>query len=136
MYADIQAGKYQNTVHYPSKTEYDLFYVYHNGTVIHNGLVIWDHDERDEKRAEWKKAGYVFEQKVDWPAYEAAKQAYQVEETRLYEQFKTDLAAYFGLTDHPKANLLFDKAWARGHANGFAEVYNIYDDLKDLLSPV
>jgi hypothetical protein len=133
MYDKIKAGAYNNTAHYPSKIEYDKFYVYHSGEVIHNGIVIWDEDERDAKRAEWRAAGYVIEQKVDWDAMNAQRDVYQAEERRLLAQFQADITAHFGLTDHPKAAMLFDKAWARGHGNGFAEVYSVYEDLKDLL---
>jgi hypothetical protein len=130
---DFNPAGYENNTRYPSKAEYDKFYVYHNGVVIENGLVIWDHDERDEMRAAWRDLGYTIEQKVDWPAYDAAKEVYQAEERRLLDQFKVDITAYYGLTGHPKANLLFDKAWARGHSHGYQEVFNVYDDLVDLV---
>lgn len=126
-------GDYTNNVPYPSQIEYDKFYVYNNGAVVENGLIIWDFDVRDVKRAEWKALGYTVDQKVDWVAFEAAKAVYDAEELRLQQKFKDDITAHFGLTGHPKADLLFDKAWSRGKSNGYSEVFYIYDDLHVLL---
>lgn len=126
-------GDYHNNVSYPSQIEYDTFYVYDGGTVIEDGLIIWDFDVRDTKRNEWQALGYTVTQKVDWEAYDAAKAAYDAEELRLQQKFKDDITAHFGLTGHPKADLLFDKAWTRGHSNGYTEVFYIYDDLHVLL---
>ena len=51
----------------------------------------------------------------------------------LYEQFKVDLKEDLGITDHPKAETLFDLAWEYGHSGGYREVYNYALDLVDLL---
>ena len=59
--------------------------------------------------------------------------AYEEEDARLYTQFLEDLEAEYKMTGHPKAQLLFDKAWARGHASGYAEVAGIYSDLVELV---
>lgn len=47
--------------------------------------------------------------------------------------FKADLEAEHGLTGHPKANLLFDKAWEDGHASGLEEVEGCYSELSKLV---
>jgi hypothetical protein len=67
------------------------------------------------------------------PAFYEAVNAYHAEEYRINKMFEEDLAAEFGLTEHPKRQLLFDKAWANGHAYGLQEVYEEYADLKRLL---
>jgi hypothetical protein len=51
----------------------------------------------------------------------------------LLAKFKTDLFEDLGIQDHPKKELLYSKAWERGHAHGFAEVYNHACDLAELI---
>lgn len=48
-------------------------------------------------------------------------------------QFKADLLEEAGITDHPKADMLFNKAWEQGHSSGYSEVYNCFYDLLDLI---
>lgn len=52
---------------------------------------------------------------------------------RLVEAFKADLLAEHELTDHPKADLVFNKAWSSGHANGLIEVLYDFEDLVELV---
>jgi hypothetical protein len=59
--------------------------------------------------------------------------AYWAENNRLEAMFKADLLDELGLTGHPKADMLFDIAWALGHAYGFEEVFNQASDLANLL---
>lgn len=37
------------------------------------------------------------------------------------------------MTDNPKKDKLFEKAWEYGHSSGHSEVLNYYDDLVDLI---
>lgn len=37
-------------------------------------------------------------------------------------QFKTELFAEYGMTNHPKAEKCYNLAWENGHAHGFSEV--------------
>lgn len=66
-------------------------------------------------------------------AYAAAAELYGVDQRRLDNKFKTDLEAEYGLTGHPKADLLYSKAYEMGHSSGHAEVANYYGDLAELL---
>lgn len=59
--------------------------------------------------------------------------AYLAEEARIYEQFKQDLFNDLGIEDNPKRELLFSKAWERGHSAGYHEVYSVAQDLVDLI---
>lgn len=129
----IARGDYVNKVPYLFKANYEKFYVYSQGKVIVDGLVILDHDERDTKRAEWKAAGYTAELITDRDGMKAARQAYQEENNRLELKFRADLEADYDMTGHPKADLLFQKAWDQGHSSGYAEVANTYDDLYELV---
>lgn len=58
---------------------------------------------------------------------------YKKEDSRLYWQFKNDLLKELGITDHPKAQRLFDIAWDKGHSMGYSEVYSEAEELADLL---
>lgn len=69
--------------------------------------------------------------------------AYRADQSRLQDQFRTDALVELKLLElstneevlfkHPKAELLWDKAWDRGHHGGLAEVWNEIQDLKDLI---
>jgi hypothetical protein len=71
---------------------------------------------------------------------------YEVDASRLEEKFKTDALVELGLLllwpdgsvryKHSKADLLWEKAWSRGHAMGLNEVWIELKDLKELLSEV
>ncbi len=78
--------------------------------------------------------------KKDKEEYDAAvaavaelRKAYQNEVRACEDQFKIDLEVEYGLVGHPKADLLFSKAWEMGHSSGFGEVLNYYDELSELV---
>ena len=52
---------------------------------------------------------------------------------KLHEQFKKELFDELGISDNPKREMLFSKAWEQGHGCGYAEVYNYARDLVDLI---
>jgi hypothetical protein len=62
-----------------------------------------------------------------------ARRARRQDEQRLRSQFREDLEAEYEMTGHRKADLLFAKAWDRGHSAGMAEVALAYDDLWELV---
>ena len=47
--------------------------------------------------------------------------------------FKADVLAENGLTGHPKADLVFSKAWEHGHSSGNNDVAYWVADLADLV---
>jgi hypothetical protein len=59
--------------------------------------------------------------------------AYNALTAALEAEFRADLEEYYGMTGHPKADLLYSKSWERGHAYGLSEVANVYSDLVDLV---
>jgi len=61
---------------------------------------------------------------------------YQEENLRLQEEFRRDLIAEYGATDHPKANKIFDKAWDMGISGGLQEVEFCFQDLIGLFKDV
>lgn len=65
--------------------------------------------------------------------FEAEKKAYQEDNARLKQQFKIDLLAELGISNHPKRESLYSLAWDYGHATGLYEVYIHAEKLVDLL---
>lgn len=65
--------------------------------------------------------------------YTHKRNAYDAEEARLHAQFKYDLIRELGIAKHPKAEILYQKAWEQGHSAGYEEVFNYANDLVDLL---
>ena len=62
-----------------------------------------------------------------------ARAAYYADVNRLENQFRTDLESENEMIGHPKAPLLFSKAWEMGHSSGLSEVHNYYVDLLELV---
>lgn len=69
----------------------------------------------------------------DEKAYNVALDAYNKETARLMKRFEADFFAELGIENHPKRHMLFNKAWERGHADGYAEVMNVGWDLVELI---
>ena len=107
VYDKIQNGYYEN------KTPYtiDEFPVDDDMTV---------REAREQKEA-WKQA------KIDQRAF------YRRAEADITRLFQSDLEEEFGVKDHPKAELLWQMAWDRGHSSGYESVYYEYSDLVDLI---
>jgi hypothetical protein len=61
------------------------------------------------------------------------KEAYRLEDDRLFEIFKKDAIKEVGLENHPAAEKAFQLAWERGHSCGYAEVFIYLEELADLL---
>lgn len=83
-----------------------------------------------------------YKTKLPWPDFSRKQQpfeharmrrAYQDDQRRLEEEFKRDALEDVGMTGHPKAELLWSKAWDLGHSAGYGEVYNYLADLVELV---
>ena len=70
---------------------------------------------------------------ADFQYYKDQHAAYMQELNNLEQEFRNDLEAYYEMTNHPKAVLLYDMAWDYGHSVGFSEVANHYSDLVRLV---
>lgn len=66
-------------------------------------------------------------------AYAARRNEYYEDEARLHAEFRADLEEENGMTGHPKADLLFSKAYDRGCSGGFDDVRSVYEDLVELV---
>lgn len=65
--------------------------------------------------------------------YEAARRAYNEDNGRLDALFRVHLELEHGMTGHPKADILYSKAYDRGHSSGQSETAIVYGDLVDLV---
>jgi hypothetical protein len=84
---------------------------------------------------------------ADLRAYASSLEAWEIEaaiakqkqdswtekHSTLENQFRTDLEAETGMTDHPKAELLYWKAYERGHSSGVDGVYDAYMNMLELV---
>jgi hypothetical protein len=59
--------------------------------------------------------------------------AYHARSAALEAEFRHDLEVEFLMVGHPKADLLYGKAYEMGHAGGMQEVANYYGDLVELV---
>ncbi len=117
--------KYTNTLPYPSKRDFTTYIYYSKGQVV--GKFAARNEEFFAKR-------YMEEKVVDEASYTAARKIYDDNEGSLITLFKKDLLEDLGITDHPKADKLYDMAWEDVHSAGLEEVYNVALDLVELLS--
>lgn len=58
---------------------------------------------------------------------------YREDQRKRNEQFKKDLLTALGITDHPKAERLFEIAWDHCHSNGLTEILYYAAELSELL---
>jgi phosphomannomutase len=114
---------------YPNKQNYISYYVYDKGKVLWSG-----HDyEKTKSELEKEYPDAVIQVVMDNEGYNEHKKQYGEETHKLYEEFVNDLFEEFGVTDNPKRHKAFQVAWQQGHAYGFEEVYNKFDDLVELI---
>lgn len=109
-------------VKYPSKKDYETTYYYKNGKLVGKFPDVLDSKDYSVK-----------EVLLDDVAYRQALIDYTKASSLLHQEFRDDLLEHLGITDHPKAGLLFDKAWERGHSDGLYYVVQVAEDLVELL---
>lgn len=131
VYQNILADAYTTKLAYPAKAAFQKYHVYHNGKVIVDKIDATA--VTAEMKRDWKENGYTVEISTDLVAFAAATNAYSDDDFRLMKLFQSDLADEFGVEHNTKRDLLYSKAWERGHASGLSEVYNSYLDLVDLI---
>lgn len=124
--------KYKNTLPYPEAKDFTVKYWYKQGQRIAKQVAGGDVQYEPGFSSE-HLATAVLERATRDTDYKAAKTAYNAETSRLMQQFKADLFEDLGITDNPKANTLYSRAWDYGHSSGLREVHNYASDLVDLI---
>ncbi len=61
------------------------------------------------------------------------KNSWNIKQDLMESRFKDDLEEEFGVKNHPKADLLYHKAWNLGHSYGLAQVLSDYENLVDII---
>ena len=141
---------------YPTKEDYARIYVYFRGNVlanittgnigeeakrldeylatqdIHTGIMGLSHNFSKIK-VELKKLGLTIETDIDQDALSYAKNEYGAAISKRIDAFRKELYEYYGVTDNPKADAVYDKAYDHGHSAGFGEVAAYFGDLVDLI---
>jgi len=100
-------GKYKNTDPYPEKPKKPRL--------------------QDQSRARAKDYREMADQVEEWEKKEqefiAVYTAWREKQIRLDAKFKEDALRDVGLEGHPKAEIIWTKAWEDGHSAGRHEVY-------------
>jgi hypothetical protein len=123
---DYTFEDYKEKLPFPNKADFTIVHGYKAGVVVFS---IPLKDITDELKA----SASITENVTDKEAYEAARAAFRAETAALNEKFRDDLYDEYGVTGHPKAAMVFDKAWERGHSEGLENVANHFSDLVELI---
>tara|TARA_R110000868_G_scaffold304348_1_gene564878 strand:- start:156 stop:650 length:495 start_codon:yes stop_codon:yes gene_type:complete len=111
----------ETSVSIPKQDDYMTIYYYKKGVMV--GMKRqFDADFEPPK-------GCVEEKVLDEVSYNAHMKHYQEENLRLQNEFREDLIEKYGMTHHPKANVIFNKAWDIGCSSGLESVDYYFHDL-------
>jgi hypothetical protein len=113
------------SVSIPLKDDYMTIYYYKKGVMV--GI-----KKQFETDYEPPK-GCVEEKVLDEVSYSAHMKHYEEENKRLKDEFRRDLIAEYEMTNHPKANKIFDKAWELGRSSGYKEIEYYFQDLVSIV---
>lgn len=132
---------------YPVAADFQKMHVYRAGAVVTRNcppeglhalcvqLGLKKHIDAPGSRdiALLQNSGYLVEAVDDSAAFYTARTVYHRESSRRQAAFKQALFEREGLTDNPRAELCYDKAYERSHSKGLAEVANTFIDLAELI---
>ena len=113
------------SVSIPRKTDYTTIYFYRKGIMI--GLKTQFEEDFE------CPINCIEERVLDEKSYNAHLKLYNEERLRLQNEFRKDLIAKYNMTNHPKSNQLFDKAWNIAGSLEHEAVEEYFQDLLDLI---
>lgn len=128
----MNCDKYKNTLDYPMEREHETkrWFFGENCVAeqvnrekikfITSGITITDLKGLKTKR-------------IYSDEYHKMVNAHNAENARIAAEFRKDLFDDLGITDNPKRDLLYAKAYERGHSSGYSEIANVAYDLVDLI---
>jgi hypothetical protein len=119
VYDAAAAGEYDNTVPYPKRVEKPAILLKRFGELFGDDL------------SEAIRAMGQYE--TDLATQGEARIAYNLEERRLHLKLQSDLEVEHGLSGHPRAALLYQLAYDRGHSAGMSEVALYYSEMAELI---
>ena len=115
----------ETSVSIPKQDDYMTIYYYKKGVMVGMKVGKPDEDFRPPR-------GCVEEKVLDEISYNSHMKLYQEENLRLQNEFRRDLIEKYKMTNHPKADVIFDKAWDIGCSSGLESVDYYFQDLKEL----
>lgn len=116
---------YQTTsVSIPRQEDYMTIYYYRKGVMV--GM------KRQFDENFIPPQNCIEEKVLDEVSYNAHRKLYHEELLRLQEEFRSDLIEEYNMTDHPKANKIFNKAWDLGSSLGYEAIVEYFHELVDL----
>lgn len=116
--------KYKNELNYPKKPEKPKIFK----------RVVDSKESVEEAVNDLKKIHEDFVHYEEMMSeYTILLKKYKRVSAELYEKFKEDLFKDLGITNNPKKDLLFSKAWELGHSSGNHEVYGYAQSLVELI---
>lgn len=142
---------------YPNKRDYTKYWVYSNGKVIADisrssfnaeeflGALPGKFHSRGLESAATNYAfdevirilkstdGIVLQAEVDEDTFWADRNDYQAIMAERNSALIADVFEYYDVTDNPKAQKAWDKAWEHGHSAGHGEVISYFHDFVDLI---
>jgi hypothetical protein len=117
---------YQTTsVSIPRQDDYMTIYYYRKGVMVGMKVGKVEDDFQPPENC-------VEETVLDEVSYNAHMKHYHEERQRLENEFREDLIDKYKMTNHPKANKLFDKAWEYGESSGLWEVEDYFMSIIEL----
>jgi len=125
--------QYETRLPYPNKSDFQTRYFYRAGKLVATANGSQSTILLEPGATQNDLALAVKETVVGDAALKTALRAYWDDAARLQEQFRQDLFKELDIVDHPKRDLLFQKAYERGHSAGFSEVYQVALDMVDLI---
>lgn len=116
------------TLPWPSRSAFVRYNVFDGPNILSTGLPEAQVKQLMKINPTAQYATYVMDDK-----YNAARKAYKDEETRLFNEFVQDAFEECGVTNHPKADKAMSIAWEHAHSEGYASVYEFFEELCELL---
>ncbi len=107
--------KYKNKTDYPKKPEKPRLSSHPTKREVESYLLNLE---------DYEKKSLIYKEKME---------IYQTVDAEIHDNFRKDLFEDLGISNNPKKDLLYSKAWENGHSAGFSEVYNVACDLVDLI---
>ena len=116
---------YQKTsVSIPKEDDYMTIYYYRKGVMV--GMKRQFDDEFQPPK------NCVQEYVLDEVSYNSHLKHYHEEKKRLQDEFRRDLIEHYGITEHPKADKIFNKAWDMGCSSGYQAIQDYFEDFVEL----
>lgn len=129
--------RFRNNNPYPKKRGFYSHYVYKKGELRGKGtclieiaktLVGYNKCSLKPPKIQLKDKGYVIESIFDDGGYKEKVKEYRDEDKRLLEEFKKYIFEVYGCRNDDINNIVFSRAWDKGHSGGLNEVVSYFED--------